>query len=58
MPSTPAVSALQRRGPRRRVAEILLAALPALAGLLALLVPPLIRQITGLVAAVPATSTR
>jgi len=52
----PAVSALQRRGLRRRgaaTAVVFLAALLALAGLLALLVPPLIRQVEGLVAAVP-----
>jgi predicted PurR-regulated permease PerM len=52
----PAVSALERRGLRRRgaaTAVVFLAALLALAGLLALLVPPLIRQVEGLVAAVP-----
>src|SRR3954469_24954532 len=52
----PAVSALERRGLRRRgptTAVIFLAALLALAGLLALLVPPLVRQVEGLVAAVP-----
>ena len=52
----PAVSALERHGLRRRgaaTAVIFLAALLALAGLLALLVPPLIRQVEGLVAAVP-----
>src|SRR4051812_13301415 len=49
----PAVSALERRGLRRRgaaTAVVLLAALLALAGLIALLVPPLIRQVEGLVA--------
>jgi predicted PurR-regulated permease PerM len=52
----PAVSALERRGLRRRgaaTAVVFLAALLALGGLLALLVPPLIRQVEGLAAAVP-----
>src|SRR3954451_19420048 len=52
----PAVSALERRGLRRRgaaTAVVFLAALLALAGLLALLVPPLIGQVEGLVDAVP-----
>lgn len=52
----PAVSALERRGLRRRgaaTAVIFLATLLALAGLLALLVPPLLHQVEGLAAAVP-----
>ena len=52
----PAVTALQRRGVKRRgaaAALVFLLVLSALAGLGALLLPPLIDQVQGLVRAVP-----
>jgi predicted PurR-regulated permease PerM len=51
----PAVSALEQRGWRRGLATgaILLVALALIAGVAALLIPPLVHQITGFVDAVP-----